>query len=146
HQKHVLVDFGLQLELELCSRKAAPRALGHVDEVTHAFDELAETIEVGLLRKRRSKDLDLDGAVGGIADANGFPPAAIGGKHAEEGLDRGHALQTIKLFEAALHPAGHEYAVPHGAYWSPPLPRRGTNPRAPSSRASVADPDRSHRS
>ena len=45
-QQHVLVDLGLQLQLELRRRQLAPRPLHHVEEMAHSLDDLTELIEV----------------------------------------------------------------------------------------------------
>ena len=117
-----------------------------------ALDELANRVEVGIARERWREHLDLDDPVGCVAYANRF---AIAWSHrAQEGTHRGGTLEAIKHLDPALDLAGDRRAVANetvvrdvdSLQCSPPVPRTGTSPRAPSSRASVLDPERSHRS
>jgi len=91
----------LQLELELGGRQKAPRAVGHVHEVADPFDELADGVEPTRGRQRRRSDLDLEGAVARLTNADRFARAALG--HLDERLDGGGLFQTIEPLDSSLN-------------------------------------------
>ncbi len=147
HEQHVLVDLGLKLELEMCRWELASGAIGYVQEVADAFDELAKSIQVGCVGKVRRADLDFERPVFRIADSHGLAFAVVAGS--QKRRHRRSALEAIELLEPALHSGSYRHGVVvHGLVpqCKPPEPRTGTNPRAPSSLARVADPERSQRS
>ena len=63
----VLVDLGLELELELRRRAVARRAVGEVDEVADALDDLTERIEV------RAFDVDVRSPSRGMRSRSSRP-------------------------------------------------------------------------
>jgi hypothetical protein len=148
----VLVDLGLQLELEL-GRRAAPLDAGReVHEMADALDDLAERVE------RRAREIELLAGQAGdaqldlevvlvAAHEHGLP--LLGARLGRELAHVGERAEAVEPAEALLDPLGEgDLADEAGAvalepptgvgHWSACLPRGVRNPCAESAPASVS--------
>lgn len=146
-EQHELVDLGLELELESGCGEVRAGALGDVDEVAHAFDDLEPAIvgAAGELFERweigeRGQDEGELELVGGLAEDEGF--AVIGGAGAHELDDVGGVFELVEVLDAALDPTQGAGVVQCVI----PLPRVGIMPREARASARGAEPVRSQRS
>ena len=97
----VLVDLGLQLELELRCFTLTRGAIGEIDEVTHALDDLTNRIETA--GEKRKTKTHLEDTVLGLANEERFALAAL--RRRDEVVDVGGSIETIETFEPALDAA-----------------------------------------
>src|SRR5262249_52020175 len=103
-EEHEFVDLCLQLELERGGGQVHASALGHVHEMTDAFDDLqvrvARVVVVGVGREDQ-RELD---AVPGVADEQRLARGRSRSGPHEVG-DVGTALELVEAFEGPLHAA-----------------------------------------
>src|SRR5262249_41223360 len=123
---------------------------------------LTQLVERGLMGQDRNDHFDLHDAVVRITQAQGFALTVL--RRPEKRTNARSLFQLIKKLERRLNAIRDRFrAVGAHAFaerrrrlgfverrrtsqCSPPAPRSGTMPRAPSSPARISEPDRSHRS
>ena len=136
----------LAAKFERFARVLPTRALDDVEEMADALDDLAHRVEadprrVPLERGARQVQRDLESAaLPVLAQGERLARAVLGRLH--EVVDARQLVEAVGRREARL-----DAARERGAHQlTPPAPRFGTSPRAPSSSASRPDPVRSQRS